>query len=102
MILNAADAMPQGGALSIITRMEGSEWVAVDVVDTGEGIPDDVKRRIFEPFFSTKGGSTGLGLAVSYGIIKRHGGEIECKSEPGVGTTFTLRLPIGVGQQPST
>jgi len=101
LILNAIDAMPDGGSLRIATRAEGSEWVVVNVADTGIGMPDEVRRRIFEPFFTTKGEvGTGLGLSVSYSIIKRHGGEIRVDSEVGRGTSFTVRLPVGAATEP--
>ena len=93
LILNALDAMPAGGRVECRERREGEQLV-VEVADTGAGIEPELRARIFEPFFTTKGEQgTGLGLAVSYGIVKRHGGEIEVASEPGAGTTFTLRFP---------
>ncbi|MBI4588531.1 MAG: response regulator [Candidatus Rokubacteria bacterium] len=97
LILNALDAMPQGGTLRIRTAsMEGS--VTVTVADTGCGMSEKVRRRAFEPFFTTKGTqSTGLGLSVTYGILRRHGGDIAIESQEGQGTTFTIRLPPGKG-----
>ena len=96
LILNAIDAMPQGGTLGIYTRPEGDEHVVLTVADTGVGMPEHVRKRIFDPFFTTKGEvGTGLGLSVSYSIIQRHGGEIRVESEPGRGTTFTVVLPVG-------
>ncbi|MBI2154378.1 MAG: response regulator [Candidatus Rokubacteria bacterium] len=94
LILNAIDAMPNGGVLRISTADEGTDWVAVEVSDTGTGMPEEVRRRIFDPFYTTKGeAGTGLGLSVSYSIIKNHGGEIRVESQVGRGTSFTVRLP---------
>jgi PAS domain S-box-containing protein len=94
LILNAIDAMPAGGTLTLGTR-ELAPIAIVTVADTGTGMPEDVRERIFEPFFSTKGeGGSGLGLAMVYSIVTRHGGEIRVDSEPGRGTTFTLMFPL--------
>ncbi|MGE0816994.1 MAG: ATP-binding protein, partial [Vicinamibacterales bacterium] len=106
LCLNARDAMPQGGVLRIATRDvavaghgDGQEYVELQVTDTGVGMDDEVKSRIFEPFFSTKPGSavsgTGLGLATVDGIVHLHGGTISVDSTPGRGSTFTVRLPRG-------
>ncbi len=93
LILNALEAMPTGGQVECRERCEDARLV-VEVADTGAGMPPELRARIFEPFFTTKGAEgTGLGLAVSYGIVKRHGGDIEVASEPDAGTTFTLRFP---------
>jgi PAS domain S-box-containing protein len=101
LILNAIDAMPNGGVLRISSAAEGSNWVAVKVADTGVGMPEEVRRRIFDPFFTTKGeAGTGLGLSVSYSILKSHGGEIRVESQVGRGTSFTVRLPVGQGAEP--
>jgi PAS domain S-box-containing protein len=95
LILNAIDAMPHGGRLIIDSRQEASQ-VIVTVSDTGHGMPESVHRRAFEPFFSTKGErGSGLGLSVSYSIVKRHDGEIRVESQEGAGTTFTLTFPAG-------
>jgi PAS domain S-box-containing protein len=93
LILNALDAMPDGGTLTIGTR-DTQDGVVITLVDTGIGMPENVRRRIFEPFFSTKGEKgSGLGLSMAYTIVQRHGGEIRVDTEPGRGTTFTLTLP---------
>jgi len=94
MVFNAIDAMPEGGTLSLITRTVG-ESVVIKVVDTGVGMYPEVRSRIFDPFFTTKGkAGLGLGLAVSFGIIRRHGGNIEVESHYGKGTEFCLTLPL--------
>ncbi len=95
LLMNAAQATPERGVIAIETRAEG-DYVVVRISDTGKGIDPEVLPRIFEPFYTTKpvGQGTGLGLSISYGIIKRHNGEIIAESEPGEGTTFTIRLPI--------
>src|SRR5207253_4495821 len=95
LLFNAADAMPEGGRIEITTRPSRVPGSAdLEVRDTGQGMPETVRARIFEPFFSTKGAKgSGLGLAVAYSIISRRGGEISVESRVGEGTTFTLRLP---------
>jgi len=93
LILNAMDAMMDGGTLTISTKDVG-ETVVMTVTDTGIGMPEHVRRRVFEPFFSTKGeAGSGLGLSMAYSIIRRHGGEIRVDSEQHRGTTFTLVMP---------
>ena len=94
LVLNAVDAMPAGGRITIETRHErGHAFVAV--TDTGYGMSDEVRLRAHEPFFTTKGvKSTGLGLSVSYGIARRHGGEVTIRSQEGRGTTVTVQLPL--------
>nr|MDA8405128.1 ATP-binding protein [Desulfobacteraceae bacterium] len=96
LITNAIHATPPGGRLTIETQLKEEEkQVEIRVVDTGKGIPADILPNLFDPFFSTKGTSgTGLGLFVSYGIVKNHGGTISVSSEVGTGTTFTITLPI--------
>ena len=93
LIFNAVDAMPSGGLVTIGTA-ESTAGVLLSVTDTGTGMTESERARCLEPFFTTKGeGGTGLGLAVVYGIIQRHGGTIEIASEKGTGTTFTIHLP---------
>jgi PAS domain S-box-containing protein len=96
LVLNAVDAMPRGGSITLETRRDG-DWVLLAVTDTGTGIPADVRRRIFEPFFTTKDSGTGLGLSIVSGIISSYGGTIDVDSDPGAGTTFTIRLPAPPG-----
>jgi two-component system NtrC family sensor kinase len=95
LIKNAKEAMPKGGTLSVRTNREDNS-VLIRVQDTGVGIPEEIRDKIFEAFFTTKQKvkGVGLGLSVCYGIIKDHGGEIRVESEEGKGTTFTVRLPI--------
>ena len=96
IITNAVHAMPDGGTLTIKTLMQG-EYILMRITDTGQGIPSDVRSRIFEPFFSTKKEKgTGLGLSISYRIIQDHGGRIDVESEEGKGATFVIRLPVKV------
>jgi PAS domain S-box-containing protein len=93
---NAIDAMPRGGVLGLEATANGT-GVLLKVSDTGEGMSPDVQDHIFEPFFTTKeiGEGTGLGLSLAFEIVQQHGGTIECDSEPGKGTSFTIRLPVG-------
>jgi GAF domain-containing protein/CheY-like chemotaxis protein len=102
IIFNAVDAMPEGGKLTLSTYHRAEGWVEVRIADTGIGMTKEVKRKVFDPFFTTKGvTNSGLGMSVSYGIIKRHGGEILIESELGRGTTFILRLPLSYGEEAS-
>jgi signal transduction histidine kinase len=97
VILNALDAMKAGGTLTIRSGFSEREgFCRVAITDTGVGIPKDRLGRIFEPFFTTKevGEGIGLGLAISYGIIQQHRGEIEVQSTVGSGTTFRILLPV--------
>ena len=95
LFLNAIQAMPEGGSLTVVVSQDARGFVSVQVADTGVGIPQDVMDRIFDPFYTTKpvGIGTGLGLSIVYGIVKKHGGHIEVQSEQGKGTTFTVFLP---------
>lgn len=92
IVINALQAMPEGGALTVTTGRAPSGGVFISVADTGTGIPADKLDRIFLPFFTTKTKGTGLGLSVVRKIVENHGGRIEVKSEVGVGTTFTIIL----------
>ncbi|MCM3903849.1 MAG: PAS domain S-box protein [Pyrinomonadaceae bacterium] len=93
LIVNAVDAMPAGGKISIACIRKGNR-LHLEFADTGTGMPEDVQQKIFEPFFTTKGAhGTGLGLSVSYSIIERHEGSIRVDSEQGCGTVFTIYLP---------
>ncbi len=96
ILLNAADSMPGRGTITVRTRLSSDgKYVEVEFEDTGCGIPPADLERLFEPFFSTKEGKgTGLGLAVSYGIVKSHGGAIDVKSKVGTGSVFTMKIPI--------
>jgi two-component system NtrC family sensor kinase len=94
LIINACDAMPQGGRLTVETAAdEAAGVVEVRIGDTGCGIPADVLPRVLDPFFTTKDKGTGLGLSVVYGIVERHGGSLDIASQVGMGTTVTIRLP---------
>ncbi len=102
LIVNAVQAMDNGGVLTIQARLAEAAWLELSFADTGHGIPQALLGRVFEPFFTTKPSSsnTGLGLAIAQRIIvEHHGGEITIASTPGHGTTFTLRLPIALPSQ---
>src|SRR5207302_7741616 len=92
-MLNAAQAMPKGGELTIQAAHECGE-VCLSLIDTGDGMAPEVLSRLFRPFFSTKPGGTGLGLATTRRIIRAHGGSLAVQSEVGRGTKFTIRLPV--------
>jgi two-component system NtrC family sensor kinase len=98
LMINAVEAMPEGGTLTLRTRSESSTTVTIDVQDTGIGIPDENLGKLFTPFFTTKpiGKGTGLGLAIAYGIVKMHRGQIAVQSKVGQGTTFSVTLPVRV------
>jgi PAS domain S-box-containing protein len=108
LALNARDAMPDGGRITIASRLV--DWPAADgridrmlevaITDTGAGMSPVTLARVFEPFFTTKARGTGMGLAATYGTVKAHGGTIEVVSEPGRGSTFTVRLPLHEAPRP--
>jgi signal transduction histidine kinase len=95
LFLNARDAMPKGGWLSVSTRITG-ERISAEVADTGTGIAPELLARIYDPFFTTKpmGRGTGLGLSITYSIVREHDGLIHCDSVVGQGTRFTVSLPV--------
>jgi signal transduction histidine kinase len=106
LVINAIHAMPKGGTVEIMVRLaeavappyvggSTSSWIAIDVRDTGTGMDPATRERIFEPFFTTKevGEGTGLGLSVSWGIVREHGGWIDVRSTHGEGSTFIVWLP---------
>jgi CheY-like chemotaxis protein len=112
LVANSRDAMPGGGIVTISTALvdvdeqdvavyvglKPARHVKLRIADTGHGIPEAIQPHIFEPFFSTKaedGRGNGLGLSTVYGILHQHGGHINCESEVGTGTTFTIFLPVG-------
>ncbi len=97
LIFNAVDAMPEGGELTLKTFLAESA-IGLEVSDTGIGMSKEVKEKLFQPFFTTKGNGYGLGTSIVYGIVARHGGEIQVSSEEGVGTTFLLTLPVANAQ----
>ena len=103
LFLNARDAMPTGGWLTVRTNV-GERDAVIEIADTGDGIPAELISRIYDPFFTTKalGQGTGLGLSVTYGVIQEHLGSIECESDPGHGTRFTLTLPLAAAARRPT
>ena len=113
VIFNAVDAMPRGGTITLRTRFEPAAEapasgsgepegkVVLEVADTGAGMDEETRRRCLEPFFTTKGkNGSGLGLAMVYGTMQRHGGSIDLQSAPGVGTTFIFSFPLGAKPEP--
>lgn len=111
LMLNASEAMPNGGVLTLSTTVQrdgGRSLVLIAIADTGAGIAPGDQAKLFEPFFTTKQGGTGLGLSVSYGIVEAHGGWMSARSAPGEGTTFNVYLPLertsndGDGDTPNT
>ena len=105
LAVNARDAMPSGGTLTITTACadgdaeDGCTWITVTVADDGDGMTESTRARLFEPFFTTKpsGAGTGLGLSTVYGIVTQAGGRVDVRSEPGTGSAFTVLLPAAAG-----
>jgi two-component system sensor histidine kinase HydH len=102
LMLNAEQAMPNGGKLTIEASVDGGKeagdppLVCLSLIDTGQGMSEEVRAKVFQTFFSTKQGGTGLGLPTARRIVEAHGGTIEVQSEPGRGSKFTIRLPAAV------
>ena len=95
LMINSSEAMPKGGTLTIVSQFSTNEnYIEIDFIDTGVGIPKEAINKLFDPFYTTKSNGIGLGLAISYGIIEQHQGKIEVKSEPGQGSVFTISLPV--------
>jgi signal transduction histidine kinase len=97
LMLNAIDAMPDGGTLKVRTAAQAGVLIA-EVADTGIGIPDTLRDRLFEPFFTSKPTGTGLGLSISAHIVTQHGGQIEVESKEGQGSIFRVVLPYRTQQ----
>jgi two-component system NtrC family sensor kinase len=97
LVVNAIQAMPQGGTLSVACQSPDGETLRVTVADSGAGMDEAAREQIFTPFFTTKANGTGLGLSVSYGIVREHGGTIAVESSPGQGTRFNVTLPLRQG-----
>jgi two-component system, NtrC family, sensor kinase len=101
VVLNAGDAMPNGGTLRVRSRLvSGADEVCVEVADTGVGIPADQLAKVFDPFYTRKAAGTGLGLSVVYGIVEHHHGRVSIESEVGAGTTVTFWLPVRAAEFP--
>jgi PAS domain S-box-containing protein len=94
LVLNARDAMSDGGEIAVETDAQRPGYVRLIVRDTGPGIPPEILPKIFDPFFTTKAHGTGLGLSISYGIVRDHQGTVDVESQPGKGTTFVLAFPV--------
>jgi signal transduction histidine kinase len=93
VVLNGAQAMTMGGKLRV-RLTEDTRWAALSVADEGEGIPDDIRSKIFNLYFTTKKEGSGIGLAMTYRIIQLHNGQVDVESHIGQGTTFTLKIPV--------
>jgi signal transduction histidine kinase len=100
LVINALQAMPAGGALTLATQRDNG-WAELMVRDTGEGIPHEAIPQIFDPYFTTRPGGSGLGLAIAHRIVEGHHGTIDVDSKAGLGTTMVVRLPIAGGPAPA-
>jgi signal transduction histidine kinase len=98
LLTNARDAMPNGGTITIRTGIEGTQRIFLQVTDQGKGIPEEIRPKIFNPFFTTKSvdKGTGLGLSIVSSIIRCHHGEITVDSQPNQGSTFTITFPLSL------
>jgi len=94
LALNACQAMPDGGNITIVSKKAGDGFVEVSVIDTGKGISKENMEKLFTPFFTTKDDGTGLGLPICHNSIEIHSGKITVESVPGTGTTFKVKLPV--------
>jgi CheY-like chemotaxis protein len=103
LVINAADAMPEGGVLGMSAGITSTGSIWFEVSDTGAGIPEELRSRIFEPFFTTKraGEGTGLGLSVVHGIVSEHRGSIELREGEGEGSVFRITLPRSLPEEPA-
>jgi signal transduction histidine kinase len=90
---NAIEAMPHGGSIDLLTRTRGDQ-VVLEIIDTGKGMDENTRAQMFQAFFSTRSGGSGLGLPTVRRIVEAHHGQIVCDSEPGKGTRFTISLPV--------
>jgi signal transduction histidine kinase len=109
LVQNAADSTEPPGKVTVRSRLgrevlqgHSKPAVMVDIVDRGRGMPPEVQKRLFDPFFTTKEKGTGLGLPISARIVETHGGVIQCQTEPGSGTTFTVVLPCPTPSDPAS
>jgi CheY-like chemotaxis protein/anti-sigma regulatory factor (Ser/Thr protein kinase) len=99
LVFNAVEAMPSGGRITFTTREDG-ERVRLEIADTGAGMNEETKRRVFEPFYTTKRTGQGLGMSIVQGILTRHAAEIEVTSQEGAGTTITILMPVSAEEAP--
>jgi signal transduction histidine kinase len=95
VIQNGAQAMPEGGQLQVLLEFD-RKWAVLHIMDEGMGIPDDIREKIFDLYFTTKSEGSGIGLAMTYRILQLHHGNVEVESKVGVGTQFRFRIPVAV------